>query len=178
MNRVFALRIFIIIVHLAGIGCYSSNDVPPPVISRTVTDDLGRDVQLPIKIERAISLAPNITEMVFAVGAGDRLVGDTTYCNYPEEAKAIQKVGDTLNPNIETIVALKPVIVLVSAASQLENFTRVLERNGIAVYVTNPSSIKDVMKNLKHLGELFGTQEQADKLVVDLERRVDYIELK
>ena len=62
-----------------------------------------------------------MTESIFAVGAGDRLVGDTTYCNYPEAAKSIQKVGDTLNPNIETIVALKPDVVFVSGASQLRD---------------------------------------------------------
>src|SRR5690242_19069213 len=58
---------------------------------RTVTDDLGRQVAIPASVKRAISLAPSVTESIFAVGAGDRLVGDTTFCDYPEEAKGIQK---------------------------------------------------------------------------------------
>ena len=74
------------------------------------------------KITRAISLAPSITELVFAAGAGDKLVGVTTYCDYPEAARKIQKVGDTQSPNIEAIIALKPQVVFVSTASQLEAF--------------------------------------------------------
>src|SRR6185369_15142923 len=96
--------------------------VPKPIEMHQVTDDLGRTVTLPVKIRRAISLAPSLTENIFAVGAGARLVGVTTYCNYPEEAKSIQKVGDTISPNLETIVALKPDVVFVSTASQIEAF--------------------------------------------------------
>ena len=119
------------------------------------------------KISRVISLAPSVTESVFAVGAGDRLVGDTTYCNYPEEAKAIQKVGDTLNPNMETIVALKPDIVFVSGASQLETFTNTLDRNGIAVYVMNPTRLDEVFNDLDQLGDLFGTADKTANLVAN-----------
>jgi len=140
---------------------------------RTVTDDLGNDIKIPLKIERAVSLAPNLTEDVFAVGAGDRLVGVTTYCDFPEQAKNIQKIGDTLNPNIETIVAIKPQIVLVSTASQLEAFSKTLADNGIAVYITNPKSLDDVFRNLKQLGEVFGTQETAAKVISDLTNRVE-----
>jgi iron complex transport system substrate-binding protein len=138
---------------------------------RIVTDDLGRRITVPSKITRAISLAPSVTESIFAVGAGDRLVGVTTYCNYPEEAKAIRKVGDTLNPNMETIVALKPDIVFVSGASQLESFTTTLERNGIAVYVMNPLSLDSVINNLLQLGAIFSTEDKSEKLVNDMNDR-------
>ena len=99
----------------------------------------------------------------------------TTFCNYPEAANSIQKVGDTISPNIETIVALKPDIVFVSTASQIEAFMKTLEANGIAVYVTNPNSLDGVFKNLKQLGELFGTQDTADKVVADLQKRVGVV---
>jgi ABC-type Fe3+-hydroxamate transport system substrate-binding protein len=143
-----------------------------PEVTRTVTDDLGNQIRIPQKIERAVSLAPNLTEDVFAVGAGERLVGVTTYCDFPEEATKIQKVGDTLNPNIETIVALKPQIVLVSTASQLEAFSTTLADNGIAVYITNPKSLDDIFKDLTQLGDIFGTQNTAAKVVSDLTDRV------
>jgi iron complex transport system substrate-binding protein len=77
-----------------------------------------------------------------------------------------------MNPNMESIVALKPDIVFVSTASQIEAFMKTLEANGIAVYVTNPNSLDGVFKNLRQLGELFGTQDTADKLVADLQKRV------
>src|SRR6185295_5765206 len=74
-------------------------------------------------VTRIVSLAPNLTEIVFAVGAGNKLVGRTSYCDYPPEAKAVAEVGDTLHPSLERIIALKPQLVLVSTASQLEVFT-------------------------------------------------------
>lgn len=155
-------------------GGRSGNTVPSPsaVATRVVTDDLGRAITVPVKVARVVSTAPSVTENIFAVGAGDRLVGVTTFCNYPEEAKSIAKIGDTMNPNMETIVAMKPDIVFVSSASQLEAFTKTLESNGIAVYVTNPESLDGVINGLVHFGDLFGTQEKANALVADLKRRI------
>ncbi len=144
----------------------------PAVETRQVTDDLGRTVNVPEKITRAVSLAPNLTESIFAVGAGDRLVGVTTFCNYPEEAKSIAKIGDTMNPNIESIIALKPDVVFVSTASQIEAFMKTLEANGIAVYVTNPKDLAGVLKNLYQLGDIFGTNEQAEMLIRNLELKI------
>lgn len=139
---------------------------------RQVTDDLGRTVSIPVKITRAVSLAPDLTESIFAVGAGDRLVGVTTFCNYPAEAKTIAKVGDTMNPNMESIIALKPDAVFVSTASQIEAFTITLEANGIAVYVTDPANIDDVFHNLERLADFFGTNDKLSSVLPDLKRRI------
>jgi iron complex transport system substrate-binding protein len=175
--RFFILTAVLVFVCSVGIGC-RSNVIEPTkqVETRQVTDDLGRTVTIPLKITRAISLAPSITESIFAVGAGDRLVGVTTYCNYPEAAKSVAKVGDTINPNLETIVALKPDVVFVSTASQIEAFKNTIEQNDIAVYVTNPNSLFDVFRNLKQLGEICGTSENAAKLVDELQKRTTAVE--
>src|SRR5215204_3843547 len=105
-------------------------------VTRQLTDDAGRRVSLPARVSRVISLAPNLTEIVFAVGAGDRLVGRTSYCDFPPEAKSVPEVGDTLHPSLERIISLKPQVVLVSTASQLEVFTKQLQEHDIAVFVT------------------------------------------
>ncbi len=139
---------------------------------RIVTDDLDRRVNIPTKVTRVVSLAPNLTESIFAVGAGDRLVGVTTFCNYPEQAKEIAKIGDTMNPNMESIVALKPDIVFVSTASQIENFTKTLEANGIAVYVTNPASLEGVFHNLEQFALIFGTDQKAKPFMDSLRSRI------
>lgn len=160
-------------------GC--RNEPPENSVSvptREVTDDLGRKIVIPQKIERAVSLAPNLTENIFAVGASDRLVGVTTYCDYPAEAEKIAEVSDTQTPNMEAIVALKPNVVFVSTASQLENFTKTLERQNIAVFVTNPQNLEGVLQNLRQFGELFGTGEKAEKLIAELENRVRRVEQK
>ncbi|MCW5960926.1 MAG: cobalamin-binding protein [Pyrinomonadaceae bacterium] len=146
--------------------------------TRTFTDDLGRQVSLPEKVDRAISLAPNLTEIVFAVGAGDRLVGRTSFDNFPPEAEKIQTVGDTLNPNIENIIALKPQVVLVSTASQIETFTKTLEGQGITVFVTNPNSLDEIYKSIETIGEIFGEKDKANAVVESLKKRVEKVEEK
>lgn len=143
-----------------------------------VTDGLGRHVLIRQPVERVISLAPSITESIFAVGAGDKLVGVTTYCDYPETAKTIEKIGDTQTPNLERIVALKPDVVFVSTASQLEAFMKTLEEQGIAVYVINASSLKDVLQNLRDLGALLGTDSRAAYFANELDKRAAAVDAK
>jgi iron complex transport system substrate-binding protein len=160
-------------------GCKTSTSIDTIVNIREVTDDSNRRVQLPQKVERAISLAPNLTESVFAIDAGERLIGITEYCNFPaDETKKIQKVGDTIKPNIETILALKPQVILVSTASQLENFTKQLEENNIAVFITNPTDLEGVFRNLTQMGEIFGKTERASEVVSQLRKRVASVESK
>ena len=113
--------------------------------------------------------------MIFAIGAGDQLIGVTTYCNYPEEAKAKEKIGDTQTPNIEKIIALKPEVVFVSKASQLEAFTKTLESQAIAVYVTDPTTLGGVFTNLMQLGDLFGRKQSAINLVNGMTDRVNAV---
>ena len=144
---------------------------------REVTDESGRRVLLPTKIERIVSLAPNLTEIVYAIGAGDRLVGDTTYCDYPPEAKNVAKIGDTMHPSIERIIALKPQIALVSTASQLEAFTKQLDQQRIAIYVTNPQSLDGVLASIQRLGDLLGEPDRATSLVTELHKRADAVAL-
>jgi iron complex transport system substrate-binding protein len=161
--------LLLVVVCLAGCAREMTNQQVESM--RTVTDDLGRLIRLPQRVSRAISLAPSITESIFAAGAGDRLVGVTTYCNYPAETASIEKIGDTLNPNIEKIVALKPDIVFVSTASQLEAFTKTLEGQGVSVFVSNPKSLHDVLQSILGFGDLFGTRTNAEEEVRKLDGR-------
>lgn len=143
---------------------------------RAITDDLGRRVSIPARVDRVISLAPNLTEIVFAVGAGDRLVGRTSYCDYPPEAKAIPEVSDTLHPNLERIIALKPQVVLVSTASQLEVFTQQLKGQNIAAFVTDPHDLEGMFRSIEQIGEIVGKKDQASELVQKLRERTNAVE--
>lgn len=158
---------FVLLVVFA-LACHVRDVAPVDVATREVRDDLDRTLAVPEKIERAISLAPSVTEMIFAIGAGDRLVGVTTYCDHPPAAAKIEKVGDTQTPNIEKIIALRPQIVFVSTASQLEAFTRTLDEQGIAVYVTDSASLDDMFDDLRKFGELFGTENYAEGVIISL----------
>jgi iron complex transport system substrate-binding protein len=141
-----------------------------------LTDDAGRRVSLPARVTRVISLAPNLTEIVFAVGAGDRLVGRTSYCDYPPEAKAVAEIGDTLHPSLERIIALKPQVVLISTSSQLEVFTQQLQNQNIAAFVTDPHDLEGVFRSIQQIGDMLGQKEQSDQLVQKLRERTSAVE--
>src|SRR5687768_17552040 len=170
----------LLVVNLAMTACRPSQSTEDradtlnagePSATRVINDDLGRSVAMPVDVKRVVSTAPSVTEMIFAAGAGDRLVGVTTFCDYPEEAKTIAKIGDTMNPNMETIIALQPDIVFVSTASQIEAFMTTLDANGIAVYVLNTESLDDVSKDLRKLGELLQTTAKSDSAATTLDKR-------
>lgn len=179
MRSLLGILVLIIVALATACGEPSSRTVntSSAVGQRVVVDDLGKSVVLPENVSRAVSLAPNLTEIVFAVGAGDKLVGDTTYCNYPPEAQRIQKVGDTLKPNIESIVALKPDVVFVSTASQLETFIATLNEQKIAVFVTNPDSLDGIYSSIEKIGAVFKS-ETSTRLISDLKERIGTVERK
>jgi iron complex transport system substrate-binding protein len=165
------LAVVTILLALPLLACYRQVAPPRELQVRSFTDDLGRTVKVPEKIESVVSLAPNLTEIVFAVGGGDLLVGVTTFCNYPADAKSIRKVGDTQKPNIETIIALKPQIVFVSTASQLEAFMKTLDQQNIAVFVAGPNTLDDIYKSIEKIGQIVGNPQKAENLVQDLKSR-------
>ncbi len=100
--------------------------------TRVVVDETGRRVTLPAEVRRIVSLAPNLTETIYAIGAGARLAGDTDFCDVPDEAKLKPHVGAPINPSLEAIVALKPDVVLASAINQLAGHCRCAAENGSA----------------------------------------------
>jgi iron complex transport system substrate-binding protein len=127
-------------------------------------------------VDRVISLAPNLTEIVFAVGGDRALVGRTSYCDYPPEAKSVTEVGDTLHPSLERVISLKPQVVLISTASQLEVFTQQLQDQNIAVFVTDPHDLEGVFRTIGQVGEILGKKENAAALVQMLRRRTNAVE--
>jgi iron complex transport system substrate-binding protein len=143
----------------------------------TVTDDAGKTVTLDKPAERVVSIAPANTEIAFALGAGDKVVGDTTYCDYPEQAKAIDKIGDFSNPSMEKIVALEPDLVLVTGGIQ-KNLPAKLEKLGIAVYSADPTNLEALYSDLQEMGDLMGVSENATKLVDDMQTQVDAVSKK
>jgi iron complex transport system substrate-binding protein len=167
--------ILIALVLIASCTTTNHTSNPSPT-SRQFTDEAGRTISVPARIDRFITLAPNLTEIVFAIGAGDRLVGNTTYCDYPAPAKQIEKVGDTLRPSMERIIALRPQLVLVSTASQLETFTTQLSDHQIAVYVTDPHDLEGVFKSIKDLGDLLNETEATAELLRNLRARAEAVE--
>jgi len=140
---------------------------------RIVTDEIGRRVAIPWPPRRVISLAPSVTEMLFALGLQEQLVGVTSYCDYPPEARAKEKVGDVLHPSLERVLALQPDLVIVSTATQLERFARRLEEVGIPLYVVDAERVEDVFRSLEHLGEITDRRAEAERVVRALRARLE-----
>lgn len=136
-------------------------------------DDRGKLIVLKKTPNRIVSLAPAATEMLFAIGVGDKVVGVTTYCDYPPATKNIPKVGGFINPSLESIVKLKPDLIVAMRGNPLSLLER-LEKMGYPVFALNPKSISDVLIGMKKLGELTGSKE-ANRVVRDLKARLERI---
>jgi iron complex transport system substrate-binding protein len=143
----------------------------------TVTDDAGATVTLEQPAARVVSIAPANTEIAFALGAGEKVVGDTTYCDYPAEAKDIAKIGDFQNPSMEKIVALEPDLVLVAGGIQ-KGLTAKLEKLGMAVYMVDPTNLDQLYGDLQEVGDLMGVSGNAAAMVADMKRQVADVESK
>ncbi|HWZ55687.1 MAG TPA: cobalamin-binding protein [Verrucomicrobiae bacterium] len=147
----------------------AQNPQPP---GRELTDELGRKIQLPQEVKRVVSLAPNLTEIVFALGRGIRLVGDTDYCDYPPEAEQKPHVGGPVNPNLEVIAALKPDLILASGSINRPETVHALDRIGLPVFVTYPHSVEGMIASVEHIGAAIGADKSAAEMAQDLRDRL------
>ena len=160
MTRVLAVLALAVALHVA------------PAAALTVTDQTGRQITLPAAPARIISLVPSVTEILFSIGAQQRLVGVTDFCDYPAEARRKPHVGGMLAPSLEGMVSLKPdLVVATSAGNRQETFDQ-LERLRIPVYVVNPMTVADVLDLVGRLGRLTDHVEAADRAVAALRERV------
>jgi iron complex transport system substrate-binding protein len=139
-------------------------------------DDLGREVTLPSPPQRIVSLAPSITETLFAIGAGGLVAGVTDFCNFPPEALQKPKVGGLVNTSVETIVRLDPDLVIMSMEGNTREDFATLVNLGIHVFVTNPRSLDGIAKSIVDLGGLTGREQTAQQLVTVMKRRRDEVQ--
>jgi len=160
----------------AGAAAAQSAAAPAKQTSTlAVTDEAGRAVRVPQPVHRIVSLAPNLTETIFALGLGDLLVGDTDYCNYPAEALKKAHVGGPVNPSLEEVMALHPDLVLATRAINRLATVEALEQLGVAVYVTDPHTVEQVLSSTERLGDLLGAKEKAAMLAATLRDRLEQI---
>ncbi len=145
----------------------------------TVTDGLGREVNLDGPAQRVVSMAPSNTEILFAIGAGDQVVGRDTLSDFPEEAKAIADIGSTFDAlNTELIVSLKPDLVLAAEINTPEQVKQ-LEDLGLAVYyLKNPLTLEEMYANLEIVAQLTGHEEETATLMESLKARVAAVDEK
>lgn len=127
----------------------------------TVTDDLGRRVDIRSNPSRIVSLAPSNTEILYALSLGDKVVGVTSFCNYPPQVESVEKVGE-LTPNIEKIIALAPNLVI--GIQSLEDAAEKLTEAGIPVLLLDPKNFDDVLKDIKLVAKATGSETEGEAL--------------
>src|SRR6516165_4980099 len=157
----------------------SSPSLPSPrIATREVVDEVGRTVRVPITISRIVSLAPSLTETLYALGVQDRLVGDTVYCDYPPDAQKKPKVGGAIDPNLEQIAALHPDLVLLTKSLNRLDTVRALETLGIASYATDPHTVDEIISSTQKLATVLNVAEAGKTLADDMQRQLARLDEK
>lgn len=137
----------------------------------TITGDLNREVTITKQPERIISLSPANTEVLFALGLGEKVVGITNVCNYPSQTKEKEKIGDYNNPNLEKIIELEPDLILASHGNPTELIDQLEELNYTVVGL-NPKNIDDVISSITMVGKITGNVKEAARLTEEMEERI------
>ncbi len=192
MNRKFkmtALFLVLMLVFVGLVGCSQDKTDPGPDAvgpnnnnieynySKTFSDDFGHIIELEEAPERIISLAPSHTEILYALGLGDKIVGVTAFCDYPAEALELEKVGDYMGINFEKIIELEPDLI-VNYGQLDDDASKIYSDAGIPVLSFLPESIDEVINTIKQIAAATDTVEEGDALVKSMEDHRDEIVAK
>jgi len=141
----------------------------------TLTDDSGAKITFNEKPQRIISLAPSNTEIIFALGLEDKLVGRSDFCNYPRETQDFESIGKMFPLNLEKIVSLEPDIILAfGELNQLKDITRLREL-GLKIVVIQSESLQSTIQSIKLISAACGIPEKGDQLIYDMHKRIDQV---
>ena len=169
--RVFAV---IAVIGMLGLTACSQTSTTSTQSSVTYTDDIGRKVQIQGIPERIVSLSPSNTEIVYALGLQDKLVGVTSYDDYPPDAKNKPVVSDYSTTDLEKIVNVKPDLVLADSIQKNDTIPA-LEKLGITVFTMTPNDMDGIFNDLKVLGQITGKTKEAETLVSNLKSRIQAV---
>jgi len=144
---------------------------------RTFVDDLDRKIYLAKPPTRLVSLAPSITEVLYAIGSSEQIVGVTEYCDYPPEARLKPKVG-YIHPNLESIVALRPDLILAPREFLRAEILGKLEQLKLATFILEAKTIEDVLSHIQTIGRMLGHSASADALAAEMRQRITEIKAR
>jgi iron complex transport system substrate-binding protein len=173
------LRKILLLTLLIGLMTACAPQAAPTAAPLAFTDGLGREITLDGPAQSVVSLAPSNTEILFAIGAGDQVVGRDQFSDFPEEAKKVTDIGSTFEAlNTELIVSLKPDLVLAAEINTPEQ-VKALEDLGLTVYyLKNPVTLEEMYTNLEIVAHLTGHEEEAATLIESLKARVAAVDEK
>ncbi|MCK5539607.1 MAG: cobalamin-binding protein [Deltaproteobacteria bacterium] len=149
-----------------------------PVVASalTVVDESGTTVEIPDRVQRILPLTPSLAEILFALGLDQRIVGVTDFATYPKAARKKPRVGTFINPSLEKILALEPDLVIVGSERQDEKTNAALKNFSIPVYRIRPVDLNTIYRSISNLGEITGTLPQAQKVIIEMKKKVAAVE--
>lgn len=139
--------------------------------THTFKDEVGREVTFPFPPKKIVSLAPNITEILFGLGLDEEVVGVSIHCNYPERAKRKVRVGSYISLDYERIISLKPDLIIATGAGNTKDMVERLESFGFPTYVIFPKNFNDILKSIHHLGQVVNREKEALALIEGMRQR-------
>ena len=154
-------------------ACSENKKIQPT--KNFVTDDLHKKIEIELSPQKVITLAPNLTELVFDLGEGSKIIGNTKYCNYPDSAKKIENVADLLSVNLEKITALKPDLIFITAEGNSKADYNKLISLGFKVFVSNPRNFAGIKKTMLDMGKIFKVSKKAEAIVNNWNARIDSV---
>jgi iron complex transport system substrate-binding protein len=137
-----------------------------------VRDDAGNAVTLDKPAMRVISMAPHVTETLFAAGGGSRIVGTVNYSDYPEAAKSIPRIGSNREIDLERVISMKPDLIVAWMHNNSERQIEMVRKLGVPVFLSDPQKLDGIPDNVVRLGQLMGTQAVADPAAAELRRQL------
>jgi iron complex transport system substrate-binding protein len=138
---------------------------------RTFKDEVGREVTFPFPPKRIVSLAPNITEILFGLGLDEEIVGVSIHCNFPEKTRTKVRVGSYINLDYEKITSVTPDLIIATGAGNTRGMVDRLEQLGFPTYVIHPKNFKDILESIIHIGQVVNREKEASLIIEGMRKR-------
>ena len=139
--------------------------------SKKFTDEVGREVTFSFPPRRIVSLAPNITEILFSLGLDEEIVGVSIHCNFPEKAKSKPRVGSYISLDFEKITSLNPDLIIATGAGNTRDMVERLGKLGFPTYVIYPKNFDDILKSIIHIGQVVNREKEAKQITEGMKKR-------
>lgn len=170
------MKILNILFILLSILLYSCKNQETQIQNKnTIKDDLHKTIKIEKVPNRVITLAPNLTELIFELNLGNKIVGNTSYCNYPDSAKQIENVADLLTVNLEKITALNPDLIFITAEGNSKTDYEKLIDLGFKVFVSNPRNYEGIKKTILDMGKIFNKSDPANFIIKNWDNRLEAV---
>ena len=161
-----------LVLIVAYTSCQQNNK--PQFNKFTMKDDFGNEIVLDSLPKRIVSLAPNITEALYSIGADSLIIGVTNFCDYPLKAKDKNKIGGMIDPNYELITSLEPDLIIMTVEGNAKQSYQALSNLGMKIFVTNPRGVDGIIKMINDLGKLTGKIRKAKEVTKIISKDKEY----